>query len=448
MVGFVRFFLFSSLAISSLSIAAVEPKPLGLEEAVALALRNSAELKQSAAKIESARLEKTSVLTNYLPSLDSSFSRMKSESKVYSPEFDKWNDTEDISNRLTLTMTEGIDLQGKVLRSYKRATYNLNGVEANHRHQASGLIKKVIDLYFTLQESRSSLKGLTANRARITENQKVIETEVTLGRRSRTDAGEIQHAAAKNEIEILRAEQSIRSSLKQLGMLLYGDAYKLPKLKKFIKGREFKFSKNWQKNIIGDDVAAIKAALSTRGDIVSLDNTIRVSNSNRREVYWKFAPDLNFKVDYSRDFSRKANDEEPSDYDQRVSVGLVATWNIFDGGRDYLKMRQNHHSRISDEYRHRSTFENSLIEIQDEREKLISQDKLVSASVTLLSTAKQKYESIKAQYQYGKISTTDLLKAEVDYTDAQIGWGSEQFKFLRQYAKVQHLSGKLQSLFN
>ncbi len=80
-------------------------------------------------------------------------------------------------------------------------------------------------------------------------------------------------------------------------------------------------------------------------------------------------------------------------------MGIVATWNLFDGGRDYLKMRQNHHARISDEFRYRDAFENGLIEIQDEREKLISQDRLVEASVTLLSTAKQKYESLKAQYQ-------------------------------------------------
>jgi len=420
----------------------------GLEESIQIALKNSPDLKRSYAEIEQARLNKTEVLTHYLPSLDASFSRLKSESRIYSDEVGSFLESDTLSNRLNLTLTEGIDLQGKTIRSYKRSNYSLKSAEAAHEFKSSEIIKQVIDLFYLLQEARVSQKGYAATKARIKENKSLIETEIALGRRSKTDLGEIDHAAAQNEIKVLKAQQSIRSSLKQLGILLYGSSAKYPYTTDDADLSEPKFVQNWRAKIIEYNDAKIKDIVRARGDITSLENTINAANSLRRENAWKFAPDLNFKVDYSKDFSRTANDDDPSEEDSRLSFGLVASWNLFNGGRDYIQRRKDFHAQASDEFRYRDAFEKAVVEIQEQYEQLITQAKLEAATKILLESAKLKYESIKAQYQYGKISTTDLLKAEVDYAEAKGAVISEKFKFYRQYANLQHLSGKLRSLFN
>src|SRR5690606_14861444 len=139
-------------------------------------------------------------------------------------------------------------------------------------------------------------------------NKLLIETEVQLGRRSETDLGEVRYAEAQVAIEILNAEQSIKSAGKQLGILLYGDSRALPEIHVESAENAPAFIGDWQRQ-----TAAMKTkpVLERRGDVSALRKKIEASTSERKEAYWSFVPDLDLRADYTRDFSRYASNLQP-----------------------------------------------------------------------------------------------------------------------------------------
>src|SRR5690606_25529910 len=145
--------------------------------------------------------------------------------------------------------------------------------------------------------------------------------------------------------------------------------------------------------------------------------------------------------------SRYASNLEPERPDTTVTIGLVASWKLFAGGQDYLQVRENSLAQYRDEFSYAHTVEKGQVELEDNPEQTETQFRLVGASETLLATARDKYASIKAQFDLGRAATADLLEAQLDLTDAEIGYDRERYRFYRQYAKLMHLAGSLTDLF-
>ncbi|MEZ4740909.1 MAG: TolC family protein [Bdellovibrionota bacterium] len=432
---------FLGLQLLPSKVNAEENAGLSLSECIRSAIENSLELKQKKAVVENARLQKSSVLSSYLPRVDSSFERTKNTSLLKDEPQNVYSSTE---NSLNLTLSETIDLQGKVYRAYNRSSLIWQKEKDEYDYMLSETINQVIDIYYTFQEAQASLIELTAKKTRSEQNYDLIKTEVSIGRRSPSDLGQIEHALAKINIEILNAESTIKSSLRKLGILLYSDNRRIPDILTNEKDVPV-YADNWQNTVIKIDKAAIDEALSNRSDITALNHSITADQSLRKESLWKFAPDLNIKLNYMKNYSNSyLSTSEP---DNLLSASLVMTWNIFSGGKDYFERQSDIQKQFAAEYGYKNKLEQEWNKLADAKEMLIAQGKLITASQDLLKSASLKFASIKAQYELGKKSTTDLLTAEEDYTNAEISLKKERFVLYKMLANFFHLYGKLTFYF-
>jgi outer membrane protein len=433
--------LFPLLMLSSIALAAKDEVSLNLTQLIDLTLKNNPALKLQQIKLETAKIETKKIASQYLPSLDVSFDRSNSKNDRFDALLGSRENVAQTSNSLSVTLKETLDLDGQIYRQYSRAKKKALVAQQELNFEKSKTALKVIEIYFDIHKAIKTRDHSQSQARRILASFKQVEAEVKLGQKSRVDLGQLEHEKAKNEVDLLSAENNLENLLRSLALEVFGDT---------------------SHSIILEPVASdyvpeygrgrvpegnTREMILNREDIKGATLNSEIEKSQANENFYEFFPRLDIVATYGQDYSRRVNDKDPSDRDSSSSIALVATWNLFDGGRDYLQSKLARLEISATDIRYQQTLENALIELEVNLSDLDAQKRLLNANQFLVASASNNYDSISAQYKLGRVSTSDLLLAAQNLKSAEIQMDNNRFNYFTTMARVKHQSGRLADHF-
>jgi len=371
---------------------------LTLEEAVSLAKENLPSLKGSKLKLDSTEALYDASLAPYLPSLDASTAQEKHD--INSREFDL--STYDVT--LSYVLFDG----GK-----RKANRNI--AKLNRDIDKEGLDTGYLDLRFNVQTAFFTSMA----RKEILEERKIQlqdagkDYEVAHGRHALGAAklSDVLQASVRLEqakFNRVQAEGDWKKSVAELNSLLG---------KPLEAACDLQGSLDFQLNM--PDVDRLSKAVLQRPEIKQAQNSVDVSKSNKALETAAFFPVITAKVSYSKSegsffgglSSSGSSSSSLSSAGEDRSVGLQATWNIFELGKYYRRKSSDFQIHVSRE-KLNETVRQLLLDLRKAHEDYLTTSQNVAVALEQLKQAEYNYARAFGEYKVGKADILSLVQAE------------------------------------
>lgn len=386
--------MISLCLISLLTALPCQALAMILDEAIAMAKENIPSLKASRYKVQSSEALYKASLSPYFPSLDGSGTQERHDSTL-----DDYNQrTYDVA--LTYTLFDG----GK-----RRA--NLNIAKANRDISGDDLATNSLQLEFIV---KSAFFSTVARRDIVEERRTQLRAaekdfEVAQGRHRLGVAkwSDVLQASVRQEqakYNLVQAEGDLSKGLTELNSLL-GRALETP----------FDLQGTLDMEPRLPDRSVLSNAAMARPELQRAENALTISKNNVSLQTSTFYPVISAIGSYSR-IDGGLYGTLPNDTDR--SIGLFATWNIFELGKLYKTKSAQINIKVSEEDLN-ETVRQVMLDVAKAHEDFVTASKNVVVAKEQFRTASQNYAQAFGEYKVGKGDILSLVTAEAALARAQ-----------------------------
>ena len=358
---------------------------LTLQEALAQARENLPSYQAAKKKVESADALYGAALGPYLPSLDASASRERHDGD--------WGDYSSTGYDVTLSY--------RLFDGKRRASRDIAGFDLETEREE--LRKNLLELDY-----RVKVAFYTALAGREVLDQRKVQLEdawkdheVAEGRRSLGAArlSEVLQASVRLEqarFNVVQAEGNLRKALSDLYSLI---------------GRPDETEGNPEGRLdAGDAVPELKPlsdAVLRRPEIRQAEIALKKSESSRSLAEGDFYPTVSANLSYGRSDAGTFGNQALEDR----SVGVTATWNLFELGKFYRTKSARIEVAVSEENL-RELKRQLLLDCRKGWEDLVTAVRNETVAAEQLRRAEQNYEQAFGEYKVGKGDILSLVQAE------------------------------------
>ncbi len=419
-----------SLPVDSSQVQIREFRPLSIEQVEKLAIFNNPSIKISASQVEQARQLLISALSSWYPTLSLTANGLPQylSADIYrNPDFTTDNEAYSSSRQWRATVSAQvkwnlIDPKRVPEIAAARDTYE----KAKHSHiiNLRDIKLKALKQYFDLQRADEGVRiGKESMRASLL-SLKDAESRFKAGVSTKLEVLEAETQLARDKQLLMRKSGDQRISRRVLaGMLnLPPDITPTASSSAQIVGL-------WQPTLQESIVSAFKF----REELDRLLLDISILNSNANTSLASIQPILSLVntfafTKYKGQQGISASDKIDMDdngWSATNTIGLNATWNIFDGGKAkanyrYSKQRaKEYEARFASEREMiRTEVERSFYNLQTSNQEILSTSREVLASRESLRLARLRYQAGITTQREVVNNQRDLTRAEVRYSDA------------------------------
>lgn len=316
-----------------------------LDEYIALGLRENLSIQQQALAVSQREAALREARGNFLPSatLNARYTDVRGQvvnlGELINPAFGALNQLlgspqfpTDIDLRLPLKQETALRLtqpifQAEIYSGYSAAAAARDAQSASYDAAARGLVAQITTGYLQHLQARRLRELRTATRGVLEEQARVMERLVTAG--AATPDARLRAVAELREAEQREAEArelelaSAQSFNLLIGRPLTDSIVVLPD------------------SLLGlDELPSLDAALASardrREELRAVSAAERAADAQRRVAQGSYLPNLAVAVDYGF----QGNEYRFTSDADFTLISLVASWNLFNGGRDRARVQQ------------------------------------------------------------------------------------------------------------
>ncbi|MFV0422000.1 TolC family protein [Oleidesulfovibrio sp.] len=396
-----------------------------MERAVIKALRDNPSIQSAKAGDLAAEESRKSALGGFGPSLTGSYGYLKSDHDKPRKDFIQYDEN---LFSLGLNLSQPLFKGFSVLSTYQKSVLEKDQAAAQVDNSELKLILLVQENFLKLLAARENQRSAADQLERLQSQLKVTQAFYDVGLNPRIDVLQAERDVSDAEDKLLQAENDVQTQIARLNTLLN---LPLDASQPYLGSLDFvPFGLTLEE--------CLDRAYRQRPDIVIAQKAIDVAREDRTLAQSSFYP----QVDADVDFSRKGDDpmvdgsSNMSTEFSEWSVGVTASWNLFNSGQDYYKQSsaaQVVNKVVADEADLRQEV---AFEVKSRHLKLSEAAKRIKVAQKTVEQAKEAYRMAVARYQAQVGTNTDVLDAQASLTSAEAALTSAQADYLVALASL------------
>jgi len=418
-----------------------DDKPLTLEDCIRIALENNSNLRIADSRYQIARKDRLGSYRNILPTVDIFYSSSKFErgpSFYIGSEFVGPNP---LTNRITTGRTFNASLSisqtlfdgGFWWNNIRKAKVDEKAMKFGLLSQKQATIVQVEQSYFTLLRE---LKLLEVYKQAVERSRKQLERAESMyqiGTVSQVDVFRARVNLGNDRIQYLNQKNVVEKARQDLNLAMGRD----PQTPLTIV-TQFEFQKELT-NL--DDY--IQKAISQNPALKQVEEQYRSAKMQVKLAKSTFMPRIRFFYNYSRRVPEFAALYKDFEREYTWSLGLSATWNLFNGFADLVNVQKAKiNERILSEQvvDYRRNLKSTIKSLYDN---ILAYDEIIKINEENLESAREEYRLAQERYRVGSGTALELREAQVNLTRAEQILVSAEYNAYITYVRLKEAVGQL-----
>lgn len=435
--------IFSTLFILflPLHLKAQEIKLLSLQEAIDLGVKNSHQLKASAARIEQANAELRQAMDNKLPnaSVSGAYLRLAHPNiNLKTKAFGGGTDTSGNKNTVPsvnqamygiVNVSYPLFTGGKIRYGIESAKYLQQATLLDAENDKEAVILNTINAYINLYKASVTVNVVNENLAQSAHRDSVFSRLEQNGLMARNDLLKAELQTSNISLSLLDAENNLKMANINMNLMLG-----LPE-NNIITTDSSAFQKNIELKTIGDYE---QLAFQNRKDILSLSNRQKAANTGISLAKADLYPSVALTGGYIA-----ANVPHLLTITNAVNVGVGLQYNIGSLWKTKAKVAQAQ-AREKEIIANQAQLDDAVkLQVNNDFENYLLSRKKTEVYKKAVIQAEENYRITKNKYDNALVNTTDLLDANVLLLQSKINLAVAKADVLLAYSKLLETTGTL-----
>ncbi|MPM69751.1 Outer membrane efflux protein BepC [bioreactor metagenome] len=395
------------------------PVELTLDESISMALKNNPSIKIADSGKEQAEWAVDIAKSGKMPKLSYDFTASRFDQK--NPQTGA---NENFSNGLSLTLP--LYTGGKVESSVDKAKIGVKSADLTVDKTKQQIKLDATSGYYSILKTENLVKVAQESVDSLTEHLKNVQAQFSVGTVAKSDV-------LRSEVELANAQQSLIKAQ---------NAYDLA-VSSF-------------NNVVGlplDTELTIKEELKYQQYTMSLEDSIKYSMDNRPEVaianYAVEAAKKDVKIakgdrlpTIGASAAKGWSDSEfPGTENEEWSVGVKASWNIFDSGLTRSQIKQADASVEKTTYQAKQTSDAVQLDVRNAYLSMKEAEKRIETTDVTVEKAQEDFKIAQVRYSAGVGTNLDVIDAQLALTQAKTNYIQALYDYNTSKANLEKAMG-------
>jgi outer membrane protein TolC len=413
-------------------------KPITLNEAIDLSIKNSKQLKGSQAKIEEATAALKEAINGKLPEAKVSGSYLRLNSANVDLKSDNnnggggGNKAPDISQAMygILNVSLPVYTGGRIKYGIEAAKYLAEATKLDADNDKEEVIQNTIEAYVNLYKAKSSVNLVKENLAEAQQRVKDFTNLEQNGLLARNDLLKAELQASNFELNLLDAENNWQLANVSMNLLLG-----LPEDIQ-LEPDSALINQNFQVQTLDEYV---QAAYKNRTDLASLDLKKKATETNIKSAKAEYYPNLAITGGYiAADIPKFVT------ITNAVNIGAGVSYNIGSLWKTKAKVQQAEAKAKQIAINESLMNDNVRLEVSKAYLNWLSSQKKIDVYKKAVDQSEENYRIVKNKYNNSLATTTDLLDADVAQLQAKMNLIFSKADAVVIYNKLLQTAGLLE----
>ena len=431
-------FIFAALSIIPFHVKAQEVKPLTLQEAIDLGVKNSHILQASSAKIEEANAQVRQAMDNKLPNASVSGSYLYVGNPTISMKTGKPGGSDSSGTKIPkinqalygiLNVSLPIYAGGKIRYGIESAKYLQKAVQLDAENDKESVILNTINAYVNLYKASVTVDVVRENLAQSSHRDSVFSRLEQNGLLARNDLLKSELQTSNIELSLLDAENNLKMANINMDLMLGLSE------KTILKTDSSGFDKNYSLKTI-DEYEQL--SLNNRKDVMALSfrkmAAIKGISIAKADQYPSLALTGGYIAADIPNFLTITN---------AVNIGVGLKYNIASLWKSKAQVAEAK-SRVEEITANEAQLSDGVrLQVNHDFENYLLSQKKTEVYKKAVAQAEENYRITKNKYDNALVNTTDLLDANVSLLQSKINLAVSKADVLLTYSKLLETTGIL-----
>ena len=410
--------LAGSYLVLSTTAGFAAPVELSLDQSIALALQNNPSIKIAQADQESAAWAINEAKSGKQPSVSLSHSSVRAKNV----QTDVTGNTFSNDVTLSLPLYTGGQAEGKIdqakLKS-KSADLDVEKTKQQLKLDATNGYFAVLQARNLLQVSKQSVDNLEAH-------LKNVQAQYSVGTVAKSDV-------LRSEVEVADAQQSLIKAQNSydLAVSSLNNVIGLPLDSELSIKDDLKYVQN---SLTLDN--SISFALANRPEAVQAQVAVDVANQGLKIARSGSKPDVSFSAG-----TGWSDSEFPGTENNDWSMGIKASWNVFDSGLTKAQVKQADFGIDKATEQAKQTKDSIQLEVRQAFLNMKEAEKRISTSQVAVDKAEEDFKIAQVRYSAGVGTNLDVIDAQLALTQAKTNYIQAMYDFNTSKANLDKAMG-------
>jgi len=394
-------------------------KALSLQQCIETAMQNQDDVLIGGNTVTAARERQKSALSDYYPKLTTQYTTNLAESGSLNT-----RQSEGLSVSVSHDFYDGGLRDAKTREAAAGLAQNLSGLDRTRQTVTYNVTKD----YFSLLQAQR-LAEVQRTQVKYLEGQlAMVKTRVQLGAAAQVDALPIEAQLSNARVDLLAAENTIRTTAVQLQntMGLSPES-------------NFSIKETGEPKIAGVRPVEeyVAAALAARPDILEAEAGVKSAVAAVKTADISLRPRPVVSGSYDKSFN--------GDDELRITGGV--TFDLFDGGSNRAAYREELADQSSAELRLSQVRKKVQSEVHQAYLNLTGASARIAAGDLSLKAAQKNYDAQEGRYKQGLAIPLDLLNAQLEVVTAQSSAVQARYDYYVSMAQLEYAMGRSGGLY-
>lgn len=270
--------------------------------------------------------------------------------------------------------------------------------------QEQSILKTVAQAYMDVYLANENIILNKANQKRLAEQYEKTSVQFNVGEVTKTDLSSAQAQLADAQAGLIAAQAQLKSARAYFEQIVGQGAPDQTPYPAFPVA------------LPGDQEEAVKVALTNNRQILSAQYTVKAADSGASSIMRELLP----RLSATGQISRAYDPNEFVDTQTQSALGVVASVDLYDGGRirsRYRQAKKQETQRLYEQRDIQNQIKSAVISSWQNLESLKAQ---LEARETQLTASEQALQGIKYEADNGQRSTLDVLDTYQDLLQTQV----------------------------
>lgn len=432
-------FIFAVLNIIPLYVKSQDVKPITLQEAINLSVKNSHILQASSAKIEEANAQVKQAMNNKLPNASVSGSYLYVSNPTIAMKTGKSSGGADSSGTKIpkinqalygiLNVSLPVYAGGKIRYGIESVKYLQQAVQLDAENDKESVILNTINAYVNLYKASVTVDVVRENLAQSSHRDSVFSRLEQNGLLARNDLLKSELQTSNIELSLLDAENNLKMANVNMNLMLG-----LPETT-ILKTNSTGFDKNYSLKTI-DEYEQL--ALNNRKDVMALSFRKMAASKGVSIAKADQYPSLALTGGYIA-----ADVPHFLTITNAVNIGIGIQYNIASLWKSKAKVAEAK-SRVEEITANEAQLSDGVrLQVNHDFENYLLSQKKTEVYKKAVAQAEENYRITKNKYDNALVNTTDLLDANVSLLQSKINLAVSKADVLLAYSKLLETTGTL-----
>lgn len=398
------------------------PVELSLDDSIAMALRNNPSIKMADSDREKAGWGVDEAKAGKAPSLEYNFAG--THSKAQSAATGNFSINDKFSNSFSLNMP--LYTGGKVEGSIDKAKLNVKSADLTLDKTKQQIKLDATTGYYSILENKNLVKIAQESVDSLTEHLKNVQAQYQVGTVAKSDV-------LRSEVELADAQQNLIKAQNSYDLAVSS------------------FD-----NVVGlplDSEIVVKDELKHQPYAMSLDDSIKYAMDNRPDVAI-----ANIAVDSAKkdiQIAKAGNlptvnasastgwydDNFPGTDNNNWSLGVAASWSVFDSGLTKSKIRQAEAALDKANQQAKQTIDSVQLDVRNAYLSMKEAEKRIDTTKVAVDKADEDFKIAQVRYGAGVGTNLDVIDAQVALSQAKNNYVQALYDYNTSKAKLEKAMG-------